>query len=215
MKITIWSDFVCPFCFIGQSHLDQALKHFEQANNVEIEYKSFLLMPDAKYVSGKSYAETFAELKGLSLQQAETMLNQVVNMGKQAGIEINYDIAKLSSTVDAHRVFQFAKKLGKGTAFFKRFYRAHFSEGELLSDHDTIVRLAREIGLTEVDVRNVLDDKDPSNEMMQDIYEAQSVGVQGVPFFVFNNKYAVSGAQPVDTFVQVLTKVWKEEQEKN
>ena len=212
MKVTIWSDFVCPFCFIGQSHLDQALERFEQADNVEIEYKTFLLMSDAKYDPGKSYAETFAELKGLPIQQAESMLSQVVNMGKQSGVNIDYDTAKLANTIDAHRVFQFAKKQGKGTEFFKRFYRAHFSEGELISDHDTIVRLATEAVLAEADVRSVLNSKENIDEMMEDIKEARSIGVQGVPFFVFNNKYAVSGAQPVDAFVQVLNKVWEEEQ---
>lgn len=213
MKITIWSDFVCPFCFIGESHLKQALEIFEHAQEVEIEYKSYLLMPDVEYVPGKGYAETFAEMKGMPVEQANTMLKQVIDMAKGSGVDINYDIAKLSSTSDAHRIFQYAKEQGKGNEFFSRFYAAHFSEGEVLSDSNTIIKLAGEAGLDEEKVRTLLDSNDYAEKVNQDISEAQTVGVQGVPFFVFNNKYAVSGAQPVESFKQVLDQVWEEEKQ--
>ena len=212
MKITIWSDFVCPFCFIGQSHLDKALENFEHAKEVEIEYKSFLLMPEAKYVPGKAYAETFSEMKGMPIEQANTMLQQVTDMAKNSGVNINYDIAKLSSTNDAHRVFQYAKEEGKGNEFFNRFYAAHFSEGEVLSETDVIVRLAEEVGLDGTKVHEIMESNDYTENVEQDIAEARTVGVQGVPFFVFDGKYAVSGAQPVEAFNQVLDKVWEEKQ---
>jgi predicted DsbA family dithiol-disulfide isomerase len=93
MKITIWSDFVCPFCLIGQSHLDKALENFEHAEEVEIEYKSFLLMPDAKYVSVQDYTQTLSKMKGMPLEQVKTMLKQVMEMEKNSGVEINYDKA--------------------------------------------------------------------------------------------------------------------------
>src|SRR5699024_10069888 len=194
-----------------QAHLDKALENFEHAKKVEIEYKSFLLMPDAEYVPGKGYAETFSEMKGMPVEQANGMLQQVIDMAKSSGVDINYDIAKLSSTSDAHRVFQYAKEQGKGNEFFSRFYAAHFSEGEVLSDLDTIVKLAGEAGLDEGKVRTMLESDDYAEKVDQDIAEAQTVGVQGVPFFVFNNKYAVSGAQPVESFKQVLDQVWEEE----
>lgn len=213
MKITIWSDFICPFCIIGQSHLDRALDSFENKESVDIEYKSFLLMPEAKYIPGKSYAETFSESKGMPIEQANVMLNQVANMAKNSGVDINYDTAKLTSTVDAHRIFQYAKEQGKGTEFFKRFYAAHFSEGEIISDFDVIARLSEEVGIDGAKVRTILDDKkEYMDKVERDIAEARAVGVQGVPYFVFDNKYAVSGAQPVDAFSQVLNKVWNEKQ---
>ncbi|MEH7239443.1 DsbA family oxidoreductase [Bacillus sp. JJ1562] len=211
MKITIWSDFVCPFCFIGESHLNKALENFSHAKEVEIEYKSFLLMPDAKYVPGQSYAETFSSMKGVPLEQAKSMLKQVTDMAKNSGVEINYDNAKLTSTYDAHRVFQYAKEQGKGNEFFNRFYKAHFTEGEILNDSETVVRLAEEVGLDGTEVRKIMENQDNTDIVTQDINEARSVGVQGVPFFVFDNKYAVSGAQPVESFNQVLDKVWEEE----
>src|SRR5690606_34026620 len=105
MKITIWSDFVCPFCFIRESHLKKALENFEHRSEVEVEYKSFLLMPDAKYVPNQGYAQTFSEMKGIPLEQANTMLNQVVDMAKDSGLDINYNTAKLASTNNSHRVF--------------------------------------------------------------------------------------------------------------
>lgn len=212
MKITIWSDFVCPFCFIGQSHLDKALENFDHAEEVEIEYKSFLLMPDAEYVPGQDYAQTLSELKGIPTEQAKTMLKQVTDMADTSGVDINYDVAKLTSTSDAHRVFQYAKGLGKGNEFFYRLYTAHFSEGEVLSDIETIVRLAEEVGLDGAEVRKIMDSSENNEKVTQDISESRSIDVQGVPFFVFNNKYSVSGAQPVQTFSQVLDKVWGEEQ---
>jgi len=214
MKITIWSDFVCPFCFIGESHLDKALENFTHAKEVEIEYKSFLLMPDAQYVPGQNYAETFSNMKGVPLEQAEAMLKQVTDMAKNSGVEINYDKAKLTSTYDAHRVFQYAKEQGKGNEFFNRFYAAHFTEGEVLNDTETVVRLAEEVGLDGPQVRKVMESKEHTDQVTNDISEARSVGVQGVPFFVIDNKYAVSGAQPVDVFNQVLDKVWEEEHSK-
>jgi len=211
MKITIWSDFVCPFCFIGESHLKKALENFEHRSEVEVEYKSFLLMPDAKYVPNQGYAQTFSEMKGIPLEQANTMLNQVVDMAKDSGLDINYNTAKLASTNDSHRVFQYAKEKGLGNEFFNRFYLAHFTEGEILSDSDTIVNLAEEVGLDSVEVKSILQSEAYSDKVTQDISEARTVGVQGVPFFVFVNKYAVSGAQPVEVFSQVLNQVWEEE----
>ena len=137
MKITIWSDFMCPFCYIGETHLNKALEQFEHADKVEIEYKSFLLSPEAAHDPNKDYYETFAEMKGVSTNEARQMFQNVVNMAENAGIVIDYDTAKFSSTIPAHHAFQYAKEQGKGKEFFERFYKAHFEEGELLSDQDT------------------------------------------------------------------------------
>lgn len=210
MKITIWSDFVCPFCFIGEAHLNGALEKFEHADDVEIEYKSFQLMPEGDYVPGKAYAETFSDMKGMPVAQAEALLKNVTESASRSGVEINYAIAKLANTFDAHRVFQYAKEQGKGNEFFQRAYVAHFTDGEILSDTDTIVRLAEEVGLDGAEVRKIVEDKTNTEKVQQDISEARSVGVQGVPFFVIDNKYAVSGAQPVEAFSQVLSQVWEE-----
>src|SRR5690625_1159070 len=171
MQITIWSDFMCPFCSIGETHLYKALEQFEHADQVEIEYKSFLLSPEAAHKPNKDYYETFAEKKGVSVSEARQMSQHVVNMAENAGIVIDYDTAKFSSTIPAHHAFQYAKDEGKGNEFFKRFYRAHFSEGELLSDLDTIGRLAEEVGLKKEDVLLSTQNKDYTDKLNRDIHE--------------------------------------------
>jgi|SRR5690625_841085 len=214
MKITIWSDFMCPFCYIGEAHLDKALADFEHADSVKIEYKSFLLQPDAAHNPEKDYYETFADLKGIPKEQVNGMFENVVNMAKDAGVVIDYDKAKFSSTVPAHHAFQYAKEQGKGNEFFEKFYAAHFTNGELLSDPETIVRLSEEIGLDKDAVLQSTREQSYADKVNQDIQEAGQVGVQGVPFYVFNKKYAVSGAQPVEQFKQVLDQVWQDENDK-
>ena len=213
MKITIWSDFMCPFCYIGEAHFEKALEEFEHADKVEIEYKSFLLSPEAAHNPQKDYYETFADMKGIPVDQAKGMFENVVNMAKDADLVIDYDTAKFASTIPAHHVFQYAKEQGKGNEFFKRFYKAHFTEGELLSDTDTIGRLAEEVGIDKYAALGSTQNQSYTQKVNQDIQEASQIGVQGVPFYVFNNKYAVSGAQPVAQFKQVLEQVWQEETE--
>lgn len=211
MQITIWSDFMCPFCYIGEANLKQALEHVDHPDGVDVEYKSFLLSPDAKHDPAKDYYQTFADLKGMSIEQVKSSFQNVTKMADEAGILIDYDKAKFSSTIPAHQAFQYAKEQGKGNEFFQRFYLAHFEEGELLSDIETIVRLSEEIGLDGDAIRESINKKDYTNRVNQEIHEAGQVGVQGVPFYVINNKYAVSGAQPVASFIQVLEQVQNEE----
>lgn len=213
MNVTIWSDFVCPFCYIGEAHLAKALAELDFGDQVEIEYKSFLLNPEATYVEGKNYLESFSDEKGMPIEQAKEMTQRVVDMAQSAGLTIDFEQAKNAPTQDAHRVFQYAKEQGKGTQFFARFYKAFFTEGENLGEADAIVRLAKEVGLEEGAVRSILASQDYQEAFHADIQQAQMIGVQGVPFFVLANKYAVSGAQPTELFKQALTQAWQEQEE--
>lgn len=212
MKITIWSDFVCPFCFIGQANLENALKTFEHKDDVEIEYKSFQLMPDADYTPGETYAETFSKMKGIPVERAKGMFEQVTETAEKAGVEINYDIAKLTNTFDAHRVFQHDRTEGKGTLFFKALYAAHFTNGEVLNDEETLVRLSESVELDGQTVRDIIHSDQYAQDVNVDISQASSLGVQGVPFFLVNDKYSISGAQPVELFQEALDKIYAEEQ---
>ena len=213
MKITIWSDFVCPFCFIGQAHLDKALETFEHKDEVDIEYKSYLLMPDMEYQPGVSYYEFFANKFGTPVEKAKEQLKQQADTAKGSGVVMNHDIAKPANTFDGHRVVQYAEEQGKGTEFFKRFYAAHFTEGEIISDTDSIVRMSEEVGLDGGAVRDIVENGKNTDKVEQDIAQAQKLGVQGVPFFLVNDKYSISGAQPVELFQQALNQIWEEEQE--
>lgn len=211
MQITIWSDFVCPFCFIGAKHLEKALETFEHADEVEIEYKSYQLEPGAKYTPGQTYQEAMMERKGISAAQVDQMTSQVSEMAVNAGLNYNFDDMKLTDTFPAHRVFQYAKTEGKGYAFFDQMYKAFFLNGELIDDVELLVQVGASVGLEESRIREILaDEKEYDAEVVNDIFEASQIGVQGVPFFVFNNKYAVSGAQPVEAFEQVLNQVYDE-----
>lgn len=211
MQITIWSDFVCPFCYIGATHLEQALENFEHADEVAIEYKSFQLEPGATYEPDKTYLEAMVDRKNVSEEQIQQLIDQLDEMATNAGLEYNFDDMKLTDTFPAHRVFQYAKEEGKGIEYFNKLYEAYFTNGELISDPNFLTQVAAEIGLDENRVREILkNEKEYDKEVVQDIYQASQIGAQGVPFFVFNNKYGVSGAQPVETFEQVLTQVYDE-----
>lgn len=211
MQITIWSDFVCPFCYIGATHLEQALENFDHADEVDIEYKSYQLEPGATYDPDKTYLEAMVDRKNASPDQMKQSFGQINEMATDAGLEYNFDTMKLADTFPAHRVFQYAKEEGQGIPYYNKLYEAHFTNGELISDADVLARIASEVGLDQARTREILDNEAENKEaVVQDIQEAGQVGVQGVPFFVFNNKYAVSGAQPVDVFEQVLDQVYEE-----
>lgn len=211
MKITIWSDFVCPFCYIGEAHLKKALSNFEKDDNIEIEYRSFQLDPEGHYIDNLTYVETFAKLKGVSIDQAQSMTSRVQEMAQEAGLSLDYDKALYSNTFDAHRVFQLAKEKGLGNEYFNRFYRAHFVDGLNIEDKEVIFNLAQEVGLDDEEVKDVLDDTTEFEDRVEEnINQAASIGVQGVPFFVFDEKYGVSGAQPVELFENVLERVHSE-----
>jgi predicted DsbA family dithiol-disulfide isomerase len=190
------------------------MDNFAHADEITIEHKSFELMPGAKYDPSKNFYEAFADLKGTTVEQAEQMNEQVTQMAAATGLNFNFSDMKMADTMPAHRVFQYAKTQGKDDEYFKAFYTAYFEDGALISDEDTIVALSESVGLDGNKVREILASEDQFQaEATADIFRAGEVGVQGVPFFVFNNKYAVQGAQPVEVFQQVLGQVYAEEQE--
>ncbi|MBP2079327.1 DsbA family oxidoreductase [Oceanobacillus polygoni] len=214
MKIEVWSDFVCPFCYIGKRRLENAMEKFPHKEQITLEYKSYQLDPTAEHIPGKNFYETFSELKGIPLEQVKTMNQQVGQQAASVGLTYNFDDMKYANTFDAHRVAKYAEEQGKGKEVTERFLHAYFAESELLSDYDTLIKLATEVGLDKEEVEHVLQSDKYRNKVNEDIDVARQIGVQGVPFFVFNEKYAVSGAQPPEVFEEVLTKVWEEEQEK-
>lgn len=212
MIIEIWSDFVCPFCYIGKRRLEAALEGFQHKEAVTIEYRSYQLDPTAKHIPGKNFYETFSELKGMPIEQVKTMNHQVAEQARAVGLDFQFDTMQYTNTFDAHRLFHYAKRQGKGNAITERFLHAYFTESALLSDKETLVKLSVEVGLDEEKVRELLQSEKYTQKVSEDIAVAQQIGVQGVPFFVFNEKYAVSGAQSSDVFSQVLEKVWEEEE---
>lgn len=210
MKIEIWSDFVCPFCYIGKRRLEEALAQFPHREAVTIEYKSYQLDPSGEHIPGKDFYETFSELKGIPLEQVKTMNQEVTKQAETVGLDYKFDTMQYANTFDAHRLFQYAENKEKGEAMKERLLHAYFTESELLSDLDTLVKLASDIGLEEKEVRQVLQTNKYRRKVQEDLDVAKEIGVRGVPFFVFNEEYAVSGAQSSEIFAQILEKVWKE-----
>ena len=207
MKIEIWSDIMCPFCYIGKRQLEKALAEFPN-DEFEIEWKSFQLDPSITAQSGKDVYTFLAERKGISVEQSVEMHKGVVERAKSVGLDYHFDKAIISNSLKAHRIIQLAKTKKAGGEMEEIFFKAYFTEGRDLSDDSTLIELASQAGLNSEDVQEVVQNENLYLiEVKADIDEAREIGVQGVPFFVFDRKYAISGAQPLETFVQTINEV--------
>ena len=195
---------MCPFCYIGKRRLEHALQQFPGKDDVNVEWKSFQLDPDSVTQPEKSVNEYLAERKGWTLEYARQMNDHVTRMAREVGLHYDFDKAVVANSFDAHRLSHFAKKHGVQDEMEERLFRAYFAEGKNTADHETLVQLASEVGLKSDDVRRMLGGNDFAIDVNNDVYEAHQIGVRGVPFFVFNDTYAVSGAQPTEIFVQAL-----------
>lgn len=210
MKIEIWSDVMCPFCYIGKRRLEGALEGFPHKDEVEIVWKSFQLNPDMQTEPGKSITDYLAEKKGWSREQTQQAHARLTQSAKDLGLHYDFDKAVVANSFDAHRLVQLAKTLGLGDAMEERLFKAYFSEGGNIADHATLAGLAKDAGLPAADVRKVLESDAFTEEVRRDVDEARQIGVTGVPFFVMDRKYAVSGAQETQVFLKALEKAYGE-----
>ncbi len=208
MKIEIWSDVVCPFCYIGERHLALALEDFAHRADVEIVPRSFELDPSAPRDSTVPLAQALAAKFGTTAAQVSSMQEGIAARAQAVGLEFDTSEATHANTFDAHRLVHYAASKGLGTELMYVLMNAYFAHGLIVSDHDSLARLAVGVGLPEDGVRAVLGSDDFADAVRADINRARATGVNGVPFFVFDETYAVSGAQPVEAFRQVLDEVW-------
>ena len=209
MKIEIWSDIMCPFCYIGKRQLEAALEAFP-GNDFEIEWKSFQLDPTIEPQSGKDVYSFLAERKGISVEQSIEMHKGVVERAKSVGLDYHFDKAIISNSLTAHRIIHLAKAKKLGDQMEEIFFKAYFTDGKDLNDAQTLIELGIKAGLDSNEVKEVVENENLYLiDVKGDIREAQEIGVQGVPFFVFDRKYAVSGAQPVEAFVNTIKEVQK------
>ena len=215
MKIEIWSDIVCPFCYIGKRKFEAALASFPHKDSVEIIWRSFQLDPGARHEPGTDIYAYLADRKGKSRDASVKMHEQVTQMAKAVGLDYRFDKAQHTNTFDAHRLIHLAKKHNLGNEMKERLLKAYFTEGELISDHATLARLAAETGLDKDEAAKMLAGNEFTDAVKQDIEEASRLGARGVPFFVMNRKYGVSGAQDPSAFVEALAAAyddWKKTQ---
>jgi len=215
MKVEIWSDVMCPFCYIGKRRFEQALQGFGHADEIEVEWKSFQLNPNMVTNPDISIDQYLADIKGFTLDHAKQLNHHVTQMAAEAGLTYNFDKSVVANSFNAHRYSHLAKKHGKGIEAEEQLFKAYFTDGKNIDDLDTLVELGSEIGLDANEVRQTLEGNAFAGEVKRDIAEAQQLGIQGVPFFVMNNKYGISGAQAAPVFEQTLQKAYTEWQLEN
>lgn len=204
MQVEIWSDVMCPFCYIGKRKFEAALAQFPNQDKVDVIWKSFQLDPNQETISDKPVQEYLAERKGMTLRQAQQMTDQVTALAKQVGLTFRFDKAVTANSFDAHRFLHLAKQHGRQNEAEEALFAAYFTEGKNTADRHTLAQLGAVIGLDAQEVEAVLQTDQFADVVKTDCAEAQQLGVQGVPFFVFNRQYAVSGAQDSGTFLEVV-----------
>ncbi len=210
MKVEIWSDVMCPFCYVGKRKFEKALAEFGGADKVEIEWKSFQLSPDLETNPDiTSYAHLAAH-KGISEEQAKAMSDQVTEMAAQEGLTYHMEKAVVANSFNAHRLLHLPKKHRKQHEAEEALFRAYFTEGKNIDDTETLADLGESLGIDRDEVLKMLSSDAYDDEVRMDLHEARQIGVTGVPFFVFDRKYAVSGAQPTEAFTETLEKAFSE-----
>lgn len=215
MKVEIWSDVMCPFCYIGKRRFEDALQQFEHKEKIEIEWKSFQLAPDLQTDASIGIDQYLADKKGWTLDYAQQLNAQVTQMAAEVGLTYNFDKAVVANSFNAHRFSHFAKKNGRGIEAEEALFKAYFTDGKNIDDQETLIELGTQIGLDAAETKKVLQGSAFADDVKHDIAEAQYLGIQGVPFFVLNSKYAVSGAQAVPVFEQTLEKAFSDWQQEN
>jgi predicted DsbA family dithiol-disulfide isomerase len=212
MKVEIFSDVACPWCYIGKRRFESALAGFEPRDQVEIVWRSYQLDPQAPKNSGVPVNEILARKYGITPQKAAAMNDQVSELAAQEGLDYHLDKTQYGNTFDAHRLLQLAATHQLQDALEERFFKAYFTEGAALGDDETLVKLAAEAGLDLEEARNALTEGQYAEAVRADLRRAWSFGIQSVPFFVIDEKYGISGAQPTEVFSKVLEQVWSEAQ---
>lgn len=213
MRIDIWSDVVCPFCWIGKRHLERALDGFRADHpeaDVEVVWRAYELDPTAPAAVDESNSERLAAKYSMSVEEADAMQAQIADRFREVGLEFDWRAARATNTHDAHRLAALAAAHGLADEADEALKRAHFTDGELLSDHAVLRRIGERIGLPGDEVASLLAGDAYRDAVRRDVEEARALGVTGVPFFVLDRRLAVSGAQPVELFRQALDRAWDE-----
>jgi predicted DsbA family dithiol-disulfide isomerase len=210
MKVEIWSDVTCPFCYIGKRNFESALSQFKGKDGVEIIWKSYELVPGIKTEAAKNVHQFLAEHKGISLEQSIKISDQVADIARQVGLVYNFHKAIPANSFNAHRSLHLAKKLNLQDKAKESLLEAYFTDGRNIDDIPTLIALGGEIGLDSAEVKKGLESDQYADEVNQDIFEAKQQGLTSVPSFVFDKKLTVSGAHNSKTFLELLEKTFAE-----
>ncbi|MBP9115686.1 MAG: DsbA family oxidoreductase [Acidimicrobiia bacterium] len=209
MNVDIWSDIACPFCYVGKKQFDLALHQFEHRDQVNVRYHSFQLDPDAQIDNEISAYEMLSEKFGKTQEEMRESNSRTFSDVKQYDIELNFDDMKLTNTFDAHRLLQYAVTKNKQSEVKEQLLKAYFTDGLNIGHQDVLIKLAHEIGLDKTEVSEMLDSSDFANDVEADKYHAAELGISGVPMFVFNMEYGISGAQGTNVILEGLNQAWE------
>jgi predicted DsbA family dithiol-disulfide isomerase len=204
MKIEIWSDIACPFCYIGKRKLEKAIQRLPDSEGIVLEWKSFQLNPTLQTDPNQNTLIHLAETKGWTMEQTLQMTAQVTAMGKEEGLNFNFEKTAVANTKRSHRLLHLAKKYNCQNELKEQLFKFYFEEGKNIDDLETLLQCAEHAGIPQAAAKKVLDRQGFEEEIDQDVYESRLIGVQGVPFFVFDRKYGISGAQPDEVFDRTL-----------
>jgi predicted DsbA family dithiol-disulfide isomerase len=204
VNIEIWSDIICPFCYIGKRRFEDTISQLPNNYQFNITWKSFQLAPDMETNLDISIDEYLAKHKGFPLEKAKEMNSYVTEMAKNEGLEFNFEKAIVANTFLAHRFLHFAKTKNKQYEAKELLFKAYFTEGKNIDAISTLIEIANALALNIEEVIETLNSSAFSNEVDNDIFEAQQIGFQGVPFFVVNRTHAISGAQPTEMFIETI-----------
>jgi predicted DsbA family dithiol-disulfide isomerase len=208
MQVEIWSDIACPWCYVGKRRFEAALAEFEHRDDVTVTWRSFELDPGAPHEQEGDRAEHLARKYGSTVEHARAMQDHMTGEAAREGLDFRFDLARSGNTFDAHRLIHLAAANDLQDAMKERLMRAYLGEGELISDHATLTRLAIEVGLPEDDVRELLATDVYADEVRDDERTASSLGISAVPFLVVDRKMGASGAQPPEVLGELLRRAW-------
>lgn len=211
MKIEVWSDYVCPFCYIGKRTLEKALVQSGFESQAEISFKAYQLDPSTPIDSTVSTYDSLAKKLGQTVEQAKEMTKGVAQHARSVGLEYDFDNMMEANTLAAHRLVKWAETKNKDAELTEQLMHQYFVEAKNVGNHDILLSITESIGLPRDEAKQVLESDQFMAQVQFDIAEAGQIGVQGVPFFVVNRKYALSGAQPLDAFVEALEQIAEEE----
>ena len=211
MKIEIWSDYACPYCYIGKRQLEKALESFSDRDDINVSFKSFELDPSASYETTTTTKDRVAKKYGYTSEQAQQMIDNVTKYANSVGLDFHYATTRYTNTFDAHRISKYAETKGKGLELSEKLLHAYFVENNQLSDHKVLTDIAIEIGLDKSEVEDVLKSEKFAKDVRNDELEASRLGIHSVPCFVINRKYSISGAQPVEVLKKSIEKILQEE----
>ncbi len=214
MKVEIWSDVACPFCYIGKRSFEDALSKFSDKDKVEVVYRSFELDPKTPKDVEQDVHDMLAAKYGMTRDKAKEMGQNVSRMAELSGLKFEFDTMILTNTFDAHRLTHYAAKYGKRPDMTEQLFKAYFTDSKHVGDHEVLAGLAEDIGLNKQEVLEVLASSEYTAEVRAEEHDAQQLGVNGVPFFVINRKVGISGAQSAEYFLNALKQVWAEESDK-